>query len=159
MPTSKAKIPPPAVADTPTLTKVLRPRKAKNLNPGTPDLPKARRTTAEVRAQKEKKEAKKEASATKTKAAKARVDGLREALRREQVDSNPHGPTIGLKKTQAGQGRTKKTPSVSSRVPKSKINPKLKEVSLPPSETTTGSTIDETDETDETMVSIEIFWS
>ena len=83
MPTPKTNTP---TAATPTLTKVLHPRKPNNLNPGTPDLPHLQRSSAEVRAEKKRKEVEKEASATKKKAAKAQVNGLRKALHQEQVD-------------------------------------------------------------------------
>jgi len=54
---------------------------------------------------------------TKTTAAKARVDGLREALRREQADSG------GLKKVGTGRKQVKKAPTANGTISKSKGNP------------------------------------
>lgn len=125
-----------------TLNRVLRPRALKNLTPGTPDLPRPRRTSAQVHAEKERKEVKKKASATKTKAAKARVDGLREALRREQVD-----PKTSSGGTLVGPGKTRPTPTAKGTVPKQKAQPKPKDLSPSPTETIESAV-------DETMVSV-----
>ena len=79
MPTPTTNTP---TAATPTLTKVLHPQKPKNLNPGTPDLLQSWWSSVEVRANKKKKEVGKEVSVANTKAAKARVNALRDALHR-----------------------------------------------------------------------------
>jgi hypothetical protein len=63
-------------SDTPNLTKVLCPQKPENLQPGGPDLPRSRRSSAEVKAEKERKRIVKEASAATTKVAKAKVNEL-----------------------------------------------------------------------------------
>lgn len=92
---------------------VLRPRVQGKDKPGTPDLPRPRRTATEVRAEKAKKAAEKEASATKTTAAKVRVDGLREALRREQGEGETRGPKLNPEIAATGQKQHKKAPMVS----------------------------------------------
>lgn len=97
----------------------LRQRKPQNLTPGAPDLPRVRRTSAEVRAEKEKKEAKREAAGVKTKAAKARVEGVKEALRREQAaEIDPLAEPA--KKVGATQVQRKSAPKTKSRGSKSK---------------------------------------
>lgn len=97
--------PPPAVS---TYTRQLRPRKPQNLTPGAPDLPQVRRTSAEVRAEKEKNEARKEAGAVKTKAARARVEGIKEVLRREEAE-------IDLPAKGTTQRRSKNAPKTNNR--------------------------------------------
>lgn len=97
----------------------LRQRKPQNLNPGAADMPQPRRTSAEVRAEKEKKALKKEAAAVKTKAAKARVDEIKEALRREQAEANT--PVEPAKKV---GGRKKNTPQTSGQGVQPKAGPK-----------------------------------
>jgi len=110
-------MPPPMDGAYPT--RQLRQRKPQNLTPGAPDLPRVRRTSAEVRAEKEKKEAKKEAAGVKTKAAKARVEGMKEALRREQAaEIDPQAEPA--KKVGATQGQRKSAPKTKSRGSKSK---------------------------------------
>ena len=121
-------------APKPTLNQVLRPRKLKNLTPGAPDLPQPRRTSAQVRAEKQRKEAEKEASATKTKAAKARVNGLREALHREQVD-----PKTSSREAGTGPRKARPTPTPKGTVSKPKVNLNPKKFSSPPAEATESS--------------------
>lgn len=127
--------PPAPATDTSPSSRVLRSRGLGSLNPGAPDLPRPRRTRAEISAEKERKEAKKEASATKTNVAKARVSGLREVLHQEQVDTDLHGPKSTSKKGGTGRGRTKKNPKSTA--------PKPKDVSPPPTEAIE-SAVDET---------------
>lgn len=121
MPSPKDTMPPPT--DNEQVRK-LRQRKPQNLAPGTPDMPQQRRTSAEVRAEKEKKESKKEAAAVKTKAAKARVEEIREALRQEQAEVNTpvEGP---VKKVQAGRSQKKNAPQTSGQGVKPKTTPVL----------------------------------
>ena len=92
----------PTPTTEPTLKKVLCPQKPKGLAPGTPDLPWSQRTSTEVRAKKDRKEAEKQASVMKTKAAKSQVNELRKAIHQEQIDSDPHGLKTGSKKVGAG---------------------------------------------------------
>ena len=115
----------------PTLKKVLRPRKPSGLTLGAPDLPRSWRTSAEVRAEKERKKAEKEASVVKTKVAKARVNELHEALYREHTDDDQCGPKTGSKK--AG---TKSAPAAKGTASKSKMKRKPTDVSPPPAEVT-----------------------
>ena len=110
MPPSEDTTPPPA--DNPQ-TQKLQQRKPKNLTPGAPDLPQPRRTSAEVRAEKERKEAEKEATAVKTKAAKARVEGIKAALRHERAEVNMLAESA--KKARPTRGQGKNTPQTSSR--------------------------------------------
>ena len=118
MPPSEDTTPPPA--DNPQ-TQKLQQRKPKNLTPGAPDLPQPRQTSAEVRAEKERKEAEKEATAVKTKAAKARVEEIKAALRRECAEVNALAESA--KKARPTQGRGKNTPQTSSQGSKPMANP------------------------------------
>jgi len=111
----------------------LRQRKAQNLQPGAPDVPKSRRSSAEVRADKKKKEAVKEAAAVKTKAARARVEEARRVLCLEQAESDPEEePVNRLKKVAAIQSKGQKTPATNTRgsKPKGKVNTKHAESSI-----------------------------
>jgi hypothetical protein len=128
----KTKTPTPTT-NAPTLTAVLCPQKLKGLQPGGPDLPCPQRSSAEVRAEKEKKDVAKETSAAMTKVAKAKVAEFHEAARREQADSSLDGPkTSKKKKVEKGQGQTKKTPKAIATV--SKPNAKSKDASPPPTD-------------------------
>ena len=100
----------------PGTTRQLRPRtKPQSLHPGEPDIPQAQQTSAEICAEKEGKEAKKAVDVVKTKAARARVDNLREALHREQVESVlPAGP----KKAGTTKKGSKRNPKTNRKVSK-----------------------------------------
>ena len=102
----------------PGTTRQLHPHtKPQSLHPGGPDIPQARRTSAEICAEKERKEAKKAVDVVKTKAARARVDDLCEALHREQAESVlPAGP----KKAGTTKKGSKRNPKTHHKV--SKLN-------------------------------------
>ena len=121
----------------------LRQGKPQNLNPGALDMPQSHQTSAEVCAEKEKKASKKEAAAVKTKAAKARVDKIKEVLRREQAEVDT--PPEPAKKV---GGQKKNTPQTSGRGVQPKVGTKPVATS---SATETA--------IDSTMVSVIVFWA
>jgi len=122
----------------------LRQRKVQNLQPGAPDVPKSRRSSAEVRADKKRKEAVKEAAALKSKIARARVEEVREATRLEQVENDSREqPVKGSNKMGATRSRGKKAAmtNVGGSKPKGKVNSKKAKSSINVSEPTTDDSV------------------
>jgi hypothetical protein len=119
----------------PGTTRQLRPRtKPQSLHPGGPDIPQARRTSAQVRAEKERKEDKKAMDVVKTKAARVRVDELREALHCEQAESVlPAAP----KKVGTTKKGGKRNPKTNRKASKPKASLASKETVQSPAEAAT----------------------
>lgn len=100
-------------------------RTLQNLHPGMSDTPKPQHSSAKVHADKQKKEAAKEAATVKTKAARARVEQIHGEMHMEfeQVKSNPAGMLVKGSKKAGGTGRKgKDSAAANTRGSKPKIS-------------------------------------